>query len=134
MLAVNGREPEARQRFTLFHEYKHVVDHGRTGLLYRGTPGRSPEQQAEQAADYFAGCVLMPKRLVKLAWGNGIQAPAVLAALFDVSERAAEVRLAQLGLSERAVRCAPPGRSNPRSGLRLYYRIGSLNESLWRAA
>jgi Zn-dependent peptidase ImmA (M78 family) len=107
VIAINGSEPLARQRFTLVHEYKHVVDHFSRGHLYRTTAKKSADQQAEHAADYFAGCVLMPKRLLKAAWGTGIQSPAALAELFEVSERAIEVRLSQIGLNEPRARCMP---------------------------
>lgn len=110
VIALNRREPESRQRFSLFHEYKHIVDHGRTERLYRGSRARTPEQQAEQAADYFAGCVLMPKKLIKRAWASGVQTPERIAWLFEVSPRAAEVRLAQLGLTDDRQRCLPMAR------------------------
>jgi Zn-dependent peptidase ImmA (M78 family) len=99
IICLNRTEPRTRQRFTLFHEYKHIIDHGRTGQLY--ADGR----QAEQVADYFAGCVLMSRLMLKRAWGAGVQRPAAVAERFEVSERAATVRLAQVGLNERAERC-----------------------------
>jgi Zn-dependent peptidase ImmA (M78 family) len=108
VIALNAAEPVTRQRFTLLHEYKHIVDHGATDRLYTGTTRHSPAAQAEQAADYFAGCVLMPKRLIKRAWGMGLQRPSVLAHRFHVSERAIDVRLAQVGLVEPRGRCTPP--------------------------
>lgn len=103
VIQVNGAEPTTRQRFTLLHEYKHVVDHGRVELLY----GTGPEARvhAEHAADYFAGCALMPRALLKRAWGERIQQVPDLAAAFDVSPQAVTVRLAQTGLSEPAPRC-----------------------------
>ena len=123
VIVLNSGEPRTRQRFTLLHEYKHIVDHGATDRLYTGTDRHSAGQQAEQAADYFAGCALMPKRLIKRAWGEGLQRPRLLARRFAVSERAIDVRLAQLGLVEPRERCAPP--STVRSGWRprrTYYR------------
>jgi Zn-dependent peptidase ImmA (M78 family) len=105
VICLNRREPETRQRFTLLHEYKHILDHGRTRQLYTGSDRHSPAEQAEQAADYFAGCVLMPKRLIKRAWGEGLQEPRALALRFDVSAKVAEVRLAQVGLTESRSRC-----------------------------
>jgi hypothetical protein len=50
----------------------------------------------------------MPKRLIKSAWGNGIQRPEDLAQTFDVSEPAIRIRLAQLRLTEPERRCTPP--------------------------
>jgi Zn-dependent peptidase ImmA (M78 family) len=129
IIALNSSEPEARQRFTLFHEYKHIIDHGRTDQLYTGTRSHTADEQAEQAADYFAGCVLMPKRLLKRAWGNGVQNTTRLAALFDVSPRAVEVRLAQIGLSDPVERCSPPRRSGPRRPRR-YFRAAHAGFAL----
>lgn len=115
VIGINSTESEARQRFSLLHEYKHIVDHGATSRLYAGTRLTSADRQAEQAADYFAGCVLMPKRLLVRAWGNRVQSLDQLSWLFDVSTRAVAVRLAQLGLTETTPRCAgrPFARSAP---------------------
>ncbi|MFH5232457.1 ImmA/IrrE family metallo-endopeptidase [Antrihabitans spumae] len=93
-----------RRRFTLAHEYKHIIDHGRRDSLYRGTARVSADMQGEHAADYFAGCLLVPRRLLKRAWGNGIQRPAELARLFQVSQQAIKVRLRQTGLIEDRAR------------------------------
>jgi Zn-dependent peptidase ImmA (M78 family) len=108
VIALNRSEPWTRQRFTLLHEYKHIVDHGSVRSLYLGGGGRTPEQQAEQVADYFAGCVLMPRRLLKRAWGSGLQTPGRLARHFETSERAVGVRLAQVGLTDSKRRCNWP--------------------------
>ncbi|SDN38778.1 ImmA/IrrE family metallo-endopeptidase [Geodermatophilus sp. DSM 45219] len=124
VIALNSSEPTTRQRFTLLHEYKHIIDHGATDRLYTGVGRHSPAQQAEQAADYFAGCALMPKRLMKRAWGQGLQRPAALARHFGVSERAIEVRLAQLGLVDPRLRCAPPSTVRPTHRPRqTYFRL-----------
>ena len=123
VIALNADEPATRQRFTLLHEYKHIIDHGATDQLYTGSTRHSGSDQAEQAADYFAGCVLMPKRLMKRAWGQGIQRPPALARLFGVSERAIDVRLAQLGLVKPRRRCTPPSTARPTARpRRAYYR------------
>lgn len=103
IIGINGSEPPTRQRFTLLHEYKHIVDHNHTAQLYRGTRNQSAERQAELAADYFAGCVLVPKRLLKQAWYRGTQAVSGLAKQFEVSVPAIEVRLRQVGLRDDLV-------------------------------
>lgn len=135
IVAISMADNPARQRFTLLHELKHIIDHGSTTRLYssrqasfRGrsagggfTPapsgGASPSSvAAEQAADYFAGCALVPKAALKRAWGNGMQRLTVLADHFGVSEAAMQVRLDQTGLSRevdpepapRRERCARP--------------------------
>lgn len=129
VIRLNRSEPPTRQRFTLLHEYKHIVDHHQATHLYTGSPQRTAAEQAEHAADYFAGCALMPKRLVKRAWGQLIQRPETLAQLFEVSPRAVEVRLAQLGLTEPQRRCAPSlFQHHPRRrGGRVYRRAASPN-------
>jgi hypothetical protein len=113
IIALARSDSPARQRFTLLHEFKHILDHGHTARLYHGDRHLSPHEQAELVADYFAGCALVPKRLLKAAWGNGIQRPSALADHFNVSEHAIRVRLAQTGLSRVAddtptPRCARP--------------------------
>lgn len=98
VISLNPTEPRRRQRFTVLHEYKHILDHPGPGIR----PGRYAYQRpdAEIIADYFAGCVLIPKRLLAAAYYDGIQRPADLAQLFDVSPEAIRVRLAQIGLGE----------------------------------
>lgn len=113
VITIAKSDSAARQRFTLLHEFKHIIDHGQTTRLYRGDRNRSAAQQAETAADFFAGCALVGKRQLKSAWGNGIQRVVDLAAYFGVSEHAIRVRLAQTGLdviADRlpAARCARP--------------------------
>jgi hypothetical protein len=128
VIAVNPEEPTTRQRFTILHEYKHIIDHYHPGLggrLPRTVYGLDP---TEYVAEYFAGCVLMPKRWVKSAFYQGVQHLDEQAELFDVSPRAIEVRLSQLGLSEPM---SPPAPRRPAYRLqprpRRNYRPLSLN-------
>lgn len=107
VIQLSRADSPARRRFTLAHEYKHIIDHGRQTVLYRKTRTRSAAAQAEQSADYFAGCLLVPRRLLKRAWGNGIQDASELAQLFEVSEQAVGVRLRQTGLVDGWTRHSP---------------------------
>lgn len=116
IVALNGEDGLCRQRFTLLHEFKHIIDHHSSHLLYGTGPlGRA---RAEQAADYFAGCVLVPKTKLKSAWCSGIQQIDALAETFDVSQTAIRVRLAQTGLDRPSdqqrplSRCARPIRTD----------------------
>lgn len=102
VITLNALEPETRQRFSLLHEYKHIIDHGSAGLINIGDRTVYGHSPSEYLAEYFAGCVLMPKRLVRRAWAEGIQRVTDLAELFDVSPRAMTVRLAQLNLTDTA--------------------------------
>lgn len=107
---INGSEPAVRQRFTLLQEYKHIVDHGRYALLYGDGPGGCA--RAKQAAELFAGSVLVPRPLLKRAWGDGMRQVAELADAFDVSPRAITMRLEQVGLTSPTLRC---GRASGKS-------------------
>lgn len=113
IITINSGESEARQRFTLLHEFKHVIDHGHASILYRTTRQTDGADLAEQAADYFAGCALVSKRDLKRAWGNGIQRPDALAEHFGVSEHAIRVRLGQTGLAREADRTPTPRCARP---------------------
>jgi Zn-dependent peptidase ImmA (M78 family) len=97
VITVNGSEPRTRQRFSRLHELKHIIDHGRPESQ-SSSQVHSLDGHLEQVADFFAGCVLMPRHLLKQAWASGIQLPTELAELFDVSPAAISVRLTQTGL------------------------------------
>jgi hypothetical protein len=104
IITINGSEPPTRQRFTLAHELKHVIDHRHRDVLYAETPGLPADIQGEYAADNFAACLLMPKRWVKRAWADGLQQISELSKLFDVSPQAMRVRLEHLGFLRAAGR------------------------------
>lgn len=125
IITINGTESWTRQRLTLFHEYKHIIDHGQRENLYSGSRTTDAAKQAEQAADYFAGCVLVPKRELKTAWCSGIQRLSDLASHFGVSTPAIKVRLAQVGLSEPNRRCSVSTRP-VRPSRTHYFRTASL--------
>lgn len=129
IIALHSREPSVRQRFTLMHEFKHILDHGQTSRLYHDTRWRSAADQAEQVADYFAGCVLLPRRLLKRAWGNRIQSPTQLAKHFATSVQAVEVRLMQVGLSVARPRCHAALDSRTGDQLRVLSPLRPLNGS-----
>ena len=109
VLTVNASEYSLRQRFSVMHEFKHVLDHPTRHLIQGDKKQKlSAEQMAEKVADYFAACVLMPRKLVKDAFCNqGIQGLESLSDLFQVSQKAMSFRLSQLGLTVPAERCAP---------------------------
>jgi Zn-dependent peptidase ImmA (M78 family) len=123
VISLNPTEPRRRRRFTVLHEYKHILDHGSPGI--QATASAAPFQRppAEVVADYFAGCVLIPKRLLTAAYYDGIQRPADLAELFDVSEPAIRVRLTQVGLGE------PPQRAFTGSAYRYQIRRAATTAS-----
>jgi len=105
VITLNRYEPRTRQRLTLLHEYKHIIDHHDATELYRDRHDATAEEQAEQAADYFAGCALVPTPLLTDAYTSGTTNPETLARLFDVSVPAINVRLMQTGLEKGRKRC-----------------------------
>jgi len=56
-----------RRRFTLMHEFKHLLDAPRDRITYRTIN----EDQRELLANYFAACYLMPESWLRRAWTRG---------------------------------------------------------------
>ncbi len=81
-------------------------------------PARDRGRWIEQVCDYFAGCLLMPRGWLKRAYGGGTQDVAALAARFEVSQAAMQVRLNQIGLTPSLPRCSRP-----------YYRLALRGDS-----
>lgn len=115
VIGINRNDAQTRRRFTLGHEFKHILDHPFIHTIYNNEKGTPSAKRAEQMCDYFAACLLMPRPWVKRLWTSGVQEPAVLAATFAVSPAAMNVRLQQLGLVE------PRGRWHGREA-RPYFR------------
>lgn len=124
VIAINLDDHWTRQRFTLAHELKHVLDNPYIEVLYPGRDGKPSHQRAEAICDYFAACLLMPRPAVKRAWGQGHQRVEDLAAHFGVSQAAMGLRLFQLGLTTGRSRC--PGTSD----VRRYFRRSSPSIAL----
>jgi Zn-dependent peptidase ImmA (M78 family) len=107
VIVLRAEEAKVRQRFSLIHEFKHVLDDPFIEWLYPTKNGYSPEDRAERICDYFAACVLMPRTWIKRDWaGGGIQDIDRLARRYHVSRVAMAVRLSELGLIGPRPRCA----------------------------
>lgn len=110
LILINKNDAHARRRFTLAHEWKHLLDHTMSDVIYRylgSSNTKQRERKIERIADHFAACLLMPRTWVKNAWTSGIQDIPALAGLFMVSEDAMRIRLHYLGLlddDERPIR------------------------------
>lgn len=98
IITLNGDDAPVRQRFTLAHEFKHVIDHPVASYAYPSAGRISRAERNELTCDYFAACVLMPRPWVKRVYGQGLHEVGALAALFGVSRAAMRYRLDQLGL------------------------------------
>ena len=112
LIVLKGNEPLVRQRFSLAHELKHVLDDEiidrPDGGLYPSIGGYSSHERAERVCDRFAAALLIPKPVLRADWADGLQDIAKLAKRYDVSRAAMRVRLSQLGLIEATPRCATP--------------------------
>jgi hypothetical protein len=107
VIVLRAEEAKVRQRFTLLHEFKHVLDDPFIEWLYPTRNDYSPEERAERISDYFAACVLMPRMWIKRDWaGGGIQDIDRLARRYQVSRVAMAVRLSELRLIGPRPRCA----------------------------
>jgi predicted transcriptional regulator len=126
LVVLNDSEPAVRRRFSLHHEFKHLLDHGLADRAYPSTIWQTNEERAERVADYFAACLLMPRRLVKRRFFEGLSDPDDLAAEFGVSPQAMRFRLQQLHLAEPRSRCGHSYRST--GDLTGYFRRASILE------
>lgn len=92
---LNPSETAARQRFTLAHELKHIIDSGTTlATVYK----HLSQHEIETVCDHFAACLLMSKHAVYHLWGDGLRTPEALAMAFHVSVSAMRRRMIELGL------------------------------------
>lgn len=100
---INEAEPDVRQRFSLAHEMKHLVDFDDYDTLYSrlGSGNESRHQaQIELICNDFAAHLLMPTPLVKRLW-SAFQDIDTVALHFNVSPEAMRTRLVKLGLIDR---------------------------------
>jgi Zn-dependent peptidase ImmA (M78 family) len=105
LVAINGSEPGGRQRFSLAHEFKHIIDHRFADLIYSGLPKSERDSVVESICDYFAGCLLMPRPWLKRIYCSETQSQRELAEMFGVSQAAIATRLSQIGLTPPTPRC-----------------------------
>lgn len=93
IIYLNSAESSPRQRFTLAHELKHIIDASNSKAY-----SHLSAQQIELICDHFAACLLMSKLSVHRLWGDGVRTPESLARAMRVSVGAVRVRLQTLGL------------------------------------
>lgn len=109
VVLINTLNTDGRQRFSLAHEFKHILDHPFVDFLYPNQSGIDRREWIEAVCDRFAVNLLMPRAWVKRAYAQRrIQRPADLARLFDVSLQAMRFRLEQLDFVAPAPRCSFP--------------------------
>jgi len=107
IILINGTDVSGRQRFSLFHEFKHILDNPFIDLLYPDQPGSDGEEWSETICEWFAASALMPRSWVKRAFAQQrIQSVKELTRLFDVSAKAMRIRLTQLDFIAPVPRCS----------------------------
>ena len=102
-ILLNEKDSENRKRFTIAHELGHYFLHTEilksdeilVDTLYRMKSDENRELEKE--ADYFAGALLMNKKLLEKMYDQGYSISS-LAQIFEVSESAMTVRMDILGL------------------------------------
>jgi Zn-dependent peptidase ImmA (M78 family) len=109
-IVIRAEEPRWRQRFSLAHEFKHVLDDPVIERLSHHLKPDRRDERAERLCNYFAACLLMPRTLVKNDWAGGIQNIRRLARRYYVSEEAMTTRLSELGLAPMTLALEPGGR------------------------
>lgn len=106
-IMVNLMDSPQRRRFTIAHELAHFILHKESGQALYAHRDAGQHDQAEVEANTFAAYVLMPDELLKDALerlGDHKQLPLpvkvnYISREFAVSRDAAQVRLAQFGIT-----------------------------------
>ena len=106
-IVICASEPRGRQRFSLAHEYKHVLDDPLIDKLYTHLAAEDRHDRAERLCNYFAACLLMPRSWVKRDWCSGRQNISRLARRYHVSREAMRTRLSELGLTPMTLAIEP---------------------------
>ena len=98
VIHINANDAPDRQRVTLFHEVFHILAHYKATPVFRKR-GIKMGFFNEMLADYFAGCILMPKVWVEKKWAE-VKDVRRMAEIFRVTELAMWIRLKTMGLTE----------------------------------
>lgn len=98
-IVVKADEPVWRQRFSLAHELKHVIDDPVIDRLWLHRPAAQRQERAERLCNWFAACLLMPRPWIKRDWCGGMQKICDLSRRYYVSEEAMSTRLSEIGLA-----------------------------------
>src|ERR1044072_5523048 len=95
IVVLRADDPMVRQRFTLAHEIKHILDDSLIDLaggLYPSLGGYNQHERTEFVCHRFAGALLMPKSLLRADWFDGLQDIAQLARRYHVRRPAMRLR------------------------------------------
>jgi len=96
IVQLNENDPPAVRRFSLFHEAFHILAHCKTTPKFRKR-GAMQGTFNELLANYFAGCLLMPREWVKEKWAQ-VHDIDQMSEIFDVPKSLMWIRLREFGL------------------------------------
>ncbi len=96
VIQLRDKDTLARRRYTLFHEAFHILAHREAVPVFKKRDSQEGSFN-ELLADYFAFCILMPKKWVREEWVE-VKDLNRLAKLFDVPQKLMRARLKLLGL------------------------------------
>lgn len=95
-----------KKRFIIAHEFAHYILHKQNAVQFAHRDTDKKETSDEKEADYFARCLLMPKKLVESVLRvEGIQEQSlcdkasIVSRLFSVTITKAKLRITELGLA-----------------------------------
>jgi predicted transcriptional regulator len=109
-IVIRSNDVVPRQRFSLAHEFKHVLDDPVIDRMSQHLPVERRNERAERLCNYFAACFLMPRGWIKRDWCSGHQKLRELARRYYVSEEAMSTRLSELGLTPMTLALEPKWR------------------------
>lgn len=96
VIQLRADDSPAVRRLTLFHEAFHILAHSRTDPVF-SKRGIQRGSYNEMLADYFAICILMPRKGIKEKWSE-VNDVNVMTEVFGVPKPAMLYRLTELGL------------------------------------
>jgi Zn-dependent peptidase ImmA (M78 family) len=96
VIQVKADDTPQMRRFTLFHEAFHILAHCNTRPVFSKV-GKTQGSFNEMLANYFAICMMMPRKLVEQKWQES-RSLEKMAEIFDVPKSAMWFRLTQVGL------------------------------------
>lgn len=100
-ILINRDATWGRIRFTLAHEFKHLLDHPLASTIYGARHSDRAQHAAERSAEVFAAALLMPKAWMKrVYYDEGLRDERALRRRFQVSAQALRIRLDELGLTD----------------------------------
>lgn len=100
-IVVNHGESPERQRFSLAHEFKHVLDDPFVDAHQPYFDSGHHTRHVERICNYFAASLLMPRAWLERDWQEGMRNLDELARRYYVSLEAMGRRLHELGLTDR---------------------------------